>query len=104
MSRYHARYNETGKVYEVVDGVVTVNKLEEVNRASYYIAPDIQPYKSTVTGELIGSRSSHRAHLKQHNLVEIGNEKPRPGKLPDVGGRREAIIENLKRHKVTGFA
>lgn len=36
--------------------------------------PDIQPYQSMVTGELIGSRSQHREHLKRHNLVEIGNE------------------------------
>lgn len=35
---------------------------------------DIQPYKSMVTGEMITSRSQHRAHLKQHNLMEIGNE------------------------------
>lgn len=35
---------------------------------------DIQPYRSMVTGELISSRSTHRAHLKQHKLVEVGNE------------------------------
>ena len=104
MSRYHARYDETGKIYEVVDGVVTLNKREESARASYFIMPDISPYKSTVTGEVIESRSKHREHLKRHGLVEIGNEKPKPGKLPDVGGRREAIVENLKRHKVPGFA
>jgi hypothetical protein len=27
-----------------------------------------------VTGEWIGSRSTHRQHLKEHRLVEIGNE------------------------------
>jgi hypothetical protein len=26
------------------------------------------------TGEMITSRSHHRAHLKQHGLIEIGNE------------------------------
>lgn len=35
---------------------------------------DIQPYKSMVTGEMINSRSVHRAHLKEHRLVEVGNE------------------------------
>ena len=35
---------------------------------------DIAGYKSQVTGEWIGSRSQHREHLKQHRLVEIGNE------------------------------
>lgn len=35
---------------------------------------DIQPYRSMVTGEMITSRSVHRAHLRQHQLVEVGNE------------------------------
>lgn len=39
-----------------------------------YILPDIQPYQSMQTGEMITSRSRHREHLKQHGLVEIGNE------------------------------
>jgi len=36
---------------------------------------DIQGYKSMQTGEWISSRSHHRAHLKQHRLIELGNEK-----------------------------
>lgn len=35
---------------------------------------DIQPYQSMATGEMIQSRSRHREHLKQHGLVEVGNE------------------------------
>lgn len=38
------------------------------------VMPDIQPYQSMQTGEMITSRSQHKAHLKQHKLVEIGNE------------------------------
>lgn len=41
-----------------------------------FVMPDIQPYQSMVTGETITSRSHHRAHLKQHGKVEIGNELP----------------------------
>jgi hypothetical protein len=41
---------------------------------SCYVMPDIQPYQSMQTGEMITSRSHHRAHLKQHGLIEIGNE------------------------------
>nr|CRH05484.1 conserved protein of unknown function [Candidatus Magnetococcus massalia] len=39
------------------------------------IMSDIEPYQNVVNRQWIGSRSSHRAFLKQHNLVEIGNEK-----------------------------
>lgn len=40
------------------------------------VMPDIQPYRSVVTGEVIGSRSTHKKHLKTHKLVELGNEIP----------------------------
>lgn len=39
------------------------------------IMPDIQPYQSMADGSMITSRSQHRAHLRQHNCIEIGNEK-----------------------------
>lgn len=72
----------------------------EVRR--YFTAPsmimgDIAPYKSMQTGEYIGGRAQHRAHLKQHGLIEVGNEKlpprkpvPMPDLVPDL---REAIRE-----------
>lgn len=46
------------------------------SNVSHYVMlmPDIQPYQSMQTGEMITSRSHHRAHLKQHGLIEIGNE------------------------------
>lgn len=44
------------------------------------VMPDIQPYKSMVTGEIIGSRSTHKKHLRQHNVIEVGNEKLSPPK------------------------
>lgn len=52
---------------------------DESNRAPYVI-PDIQPYRSMQTGEVIGSRSTHRTHLKQHGLIEVGNERLPPRK------------------------
>jgi hypothetical protein len=45
-----------------------------------YVIPDIGGYKSMQTGEWISSRSTHRAHLKQHGLIELGNEKLTPQK------------------------
>lgn len=58
------------------------------------VAADIAPYKSMVTGEMIESRSKHRAHLKQHGLIEVGNEKIKPrGPLKPPPGRKEKLIE-----------
>jgi len=42
-----------------------------------YVVADIQPYKSMATGEMITSRSKHKQHLRDHGLVEIGNETPK---------------------------
>ena len=57
-------------------------------KADFHVMPDIQPYQSMVDGTMITSRSHHRAHLKQHGMIEVGNEvkhlkaygpKPPPG-------------------------
>ena len=45
------------------------------NRSALVI-PDIQPYQSMLTGEMITGRAQHRAHLKAHGCIEIGNENP----------------------------
>lgn len=44
------------------------------------VMPDIKPYQSTITGETINSRSVHRQHLRDHNCIEVGNERPQPKK------------------------
>ena len=45
-----------------------------------YIMGDIPPYKSMITGEQISGRAQHRAHLRQHGCIEVGNEKLTPHK------------------------
>lgn len=66
------------------------------------VLPDIQGYQSQVTGEWIGSRSQHRQHLKEHRLVEIGNETKahmtKPAQKVDREGIRRSIHESLQRH------
>lgn len=103
MTRYHAKYLNGEKVYEVVDDVVTINKMDTSREAGYFVMKDIDPYKSMVTGEVITSRSQHREMLKKHNLVEFGNDMPKPKQVGEVSGRREAIIEACKKHGVRGF-
>jgi hypothetical protein len=83
--------------------LVPAEEYQPETQAGYYIVGDIEPYRSTVTGELIGSRSKHREHLRRHDLVEVGNEKPKPRPLPTLPGAREAIIETCKKMKVRGF-
>lgn len=51
------------------------------------IVRDSEPYRSTITGELIGGRRQHRDHLKAHGCIELGNEMPthRPIAGPSPG-------------------
>lgn len=64
-----------------------------------YVSPDIQPYRSQITGEIISSRSQHREHLKRHNCFEIGNETKafmdisRPSHKIDREGIRRTLSE-----------
>jgi hypothetical protein len=63
------------------------------------IIPDIQPYQSQATGEMITSRSQHREHLKRHGLIEIGNEidhhMKKQQRPDDREARRRTIAEVL---------
>lgn len=73
---------------------------------SHMIQPDIQPYKSMIDGTYISSRSKHRAHLKQHNCIEVGNETkhlknfgrydPPPGLKQDI---IQVVNEKLYKRK-----
>lgn len=78
-------------------------KMVEIRRdlcetpARMQIAPDIDPYKSMITGEAITSRSQHREHLRRHGCEEMGNEKPamvnRPMPGPSEADVRDSIRE-----------
>lgn len=64
-----------------------------------HAVPDIAGYRSVVTGQWIGSRSTHRAHLRQHGLIEVGNERlpaRAPAKLPSP---REDILRAMEIHR-----
>jgi len=62
------------------------------------IMGDIQPYKSMATGEMIMGRRQHREHLKQHRLIEIGNEKPvQRSQGPDPTIRKH-LIDAVRRY------
>lgn len=81
---------------------------ELIERSEYYanhvevsapmIMGDIQPYQSQVTGEMINGRRQHREHLKQHRLIEVGNEKPVAFTPRRDDTIRRDIIESVRKH------
>ena len=44
------------------------------------VMSDIEGYVSQVDGSWISSRSHHRSHLKQHKMIELGNDVPKQHK------------------------
>lgn len=64
-----------------------------------HVIADIEPYRSMVTGERIRGRAHHKQHLREHGLIEVGNERlparePKP--LPPVAPDIKRAIEELK--------
>jgi hypothetical protein len=69
-------------------------------REAPMVMSDIQPYISQVDGSVIESRSTHRSHLKQHRMIELGNEVPMQHKQADMStkskqARKQAIAEQV---------
>lgn len=57
-----------------IDGVLVEYGQHLPERIAPDVMPDIAPYVSMVDGRLITSRSVHREHLKDHGMVEVGND------------------------------
>jgi len=81
------------KTYLFVNGTM-VEKTRNAT-ASPLIMGDIQPYQSMVDGSMITSRSHHREHLRQHNCIEIGNEKMESKPTQAKDNRKTVLREQL---------
>ena len=53
-----------------------LEKQENKRRETSMVMSDIDGYISQVDGTWIKSRSHHRDHLKQHRMIELGNDVP----------------------------
>lgn len=51
-------------------------KQEMTRREAPMVISDIEGYISMVDGSWIKSKSNHRSHLKQHGMIELGNDVP----------------------------
>lgn len=61
---------------------------------SHNVQPDVQPYRSMITGEVISGRAQHREHLKRHDCIEVGNEKP------DLAPKSQEIDREAVKHDI----
>jgi hypothetical protein len=76
------------------------DKLNMTPRETAMVMSDIDGYVSQVDGTWIKSRSHHRSHLKQHRMIELGNDVPTQHKQADMStkskqARKQAIAEQV---------
>ena len=59
-------------------------KEEMTYREAPAVQSDISGYVSQIDGSWIDSRSKHRNHLKQHRMIELGNDVPKNHKPIEI--------------------
>lgn len=64
-------------------------KQEMTAKEAPMVISDIEGYVSQVDGSWIDSRSKHRAHLKQHRMIELGNDVPTQHKPAEISRKSQ---------------
>lgn len=72
--------------------------LSGYSSAGPMIIRDMAEFVSVVDGSVITSRSTHREHMKRHELIEVGNERMtrREVQLPRAGHDIKRALEQLR--------
>jgi len=80
-------------------------KQEMTAKDAPMVMSDIEGYVSQVDGSWISSRSHHRSHLKQHKMIELGNDVPKQHKPVELSRKdqetRKRKIAELAYAKLT---
>ena len=77
-------------------------KQEMTYREAPMVQSDIEGYISQVDGSWIDSRSKHRNHLKQHRMIELGNDVPM--KHPEIKLTRKSNEERKRQIAEMAYA
>ena len=64
-------------------------KQEMTFREAPMVQSDIEGYISQVDGSWIKSKSMHRDHLRQHKMIELGNDVPMQHKTAEVSKKSQ---------------
>ena len=64
-------------------------KQKEARKPTHMVTSDIGGYISQIDGSWIDSKSKHRAHLKQHRMIEMGNDVPMQQKKVEISRKSQ---------------
>jgi hypothetical protein len=65
------------------------DKVAMKSKEAPMVMSDIEGYISQVDGTWIKSRSHHRSHLKQHRMIELGNDVPTQHKPAEISKKSQ---------------
>jgi hypothetical protein len=73
-----------------------IEKQNQPRQLTHMVMSDIEGYVSQVDGSWIKSRNHHRSHLKQHGMIELGNDVPQQHREADMNTKsKEARKQHL---------
>ncbi len=87
-----------------IDGELVEVSKDFIPEPMTAVVGDIKPYKSMIDGTMITSRSQHRAHLKAHGCVEVGNDLPKNYEykgIPDAAPQRRKELIRAQIDRLT---
>lgn len=61
------------------------------DKRGLHVIPDIEPYLSPIDGKVVSGRRQHRDHMRAHDVIEVGNEKPTKFKPKPITGMADDI-------------
>lgn len=70
-----------------------------VEKRRIHVIRDLEPYISPIDRSVVGDRTAHRDHMRRHNVVEWGTEKPHRKQTPKLSSPRDAIKQAIAMHK-----
>ena len=74
----------TPTIGEEAEKASWLDKVAMKTREAPMVVSDIDGYVSQVDGSWIKSKSMHRDHLKQHRMIELGNDVPQQHKPIEI--------------------
>lgn len=95
------RYCRACKGWHDVDGdwpSACLTHFKAYSAGGMQIIKDIEPYRSTITQEVIGGRRQHRDHLRAHSCIEIGTEKQKPKDRAPPPGLKQDLKRAVEKH------
>lgn len=69
----------------------------------HMVIEDMKAYQSPLDGKWISTRRDHRKHMREHGVIEVGNEKlTRPMTKPyDPKDLKQDLIDTFNHYNIT---